>query len=103
MLATMLFAVPVSAQSYGNSGSTAAGPGTGAALRYDSRTPDDRSGGWGIWGLVGLLGLFGLARRNWGDVYKERLPRSGTEPVQDADVPTITGAPPSTTPPQPRA
>lgn len=88
-LAAILFAAPVSAQTtsnnppgaYGNSGSSAAGPGTGASARYnDSSSAGGNGGGWGIWGLVGLLGLFGLGYggrgRNEG-TYREEMPRSG--------------------------
>jgi MYXO-CTERM domain-containing protein len=90
-LAAALLAAPVSAQTngnaadppaaYGNSGSTAAGPGTGASTRYnDSSSAGGNGGGWGIWGLVGLLGLFGLgySGRSRNDVtYREEMPRSG--------------------------
>ena len=90
-LAAALLAAPVSAQTndsgnnppaaYGNSGSTAAGPGTGASARYnDTSSAGGNGGGWGIWGLVGLLGLFGLGytgRSQSGSRYREELPRSG--------------------------
>ncbi|MGH7660594.1 MAG: hypothetical protein ACRENA_06730 [Vulcanimicrobiaceae bacterium] len=105
-LAALLLAAPVSAQTngnaanppaaYGNSGSSAAGPGTGAADRYNNRSAGGNGGGWGIWGLVGLLGLFGLgyAGRGSATTYREEMPRSG----RPSEVNTITDAPPMTTP-----
>jgi hypothetical protein len=117
-LAAILFAAPASAQTgsnannppaaYGNSGSTAAGPGTGASDRYSNTSAGNSGGGWGIWGLVGLLGLFGLgySGRSRGETtaYREAMPRSGRSPQVD----TITdagetmprsGVPPSGVPP----
>lgn len=88
-LAAALTAAPVSAQTsgtannppaaYGNSGSSAAGPGTGATVRYNNKTGGGNGGGWGIWGLVGLLGLFGMGAgsRNRARAYREEMPRSG--------------------------
>lgn len=97
-LAAILFAAPASAQTsgnannppaaYGNSGSTAAGPGTGAADRYNNSSAGG-GGGWGIWGLVGLLGLFGLGyggRSRMDTTYREEMPRSG----RPTEVNTIT-------------
>ena len=89
-LAAALLAAPVSAQTYGNSGSTAAGPGTGASARYnDTASAGGDGGGWGIWGLVGLLGLFGLGyhgRGRAGSMDREEMPRSG----RTSEVNTIT-------------
>jgi len=107
MLAAALVVSPATVQAqtngnnppaaYGNSGSTAAGPGTGAAARYNNDV--GRSGGdWGIWGLLGLLGLFGigLGRRRTTGVTGTDLPRSG---ARNPEVNTITGAGPATAPP----
>lgn len=100
-LAAILFAAPVSAQTngnannppaaYGNSGSSAAGPGTGATDRYNNNTGGGgNGGGWGIWGLVGLLGLFGLGYSGRGrtPATREEMPRSG----RASQVNTITDA-----------
>jgi hypothetical protein len=104
-LAAVLSASPVNAQTssnannppaaYGNSGSSAAGPGTGATDRYNDNTGGGNGGGWGIWGLVGLLGLFGMGysgRNRTTSTYREEMPRSGrsdeVNTITDVETPT---------------